>query len=138
MNLLCLIQNVREIVNGSTPPNVLTEDDSAIALDDSTWSLNNTPKGTPNDSKADLSLDKTDELYSYQSDDYPSDDVILLERLCRMGYFKGGHHLEEIMYLENIRRSQLLQILDKFRDVLITCESEDPAMALFYSQATSR
>lgn len=38
------------------------------------------------------------------------------------------------MYLENIRRSQLLQLLDKFRDVLITSECEDPAIALFYSQ----
>ncbi|XP_048515143.1 GATOR complex protein NPRL3 isoform X2 [Athalia rosae] len=55
------------------------------------------------------------------------------DKLCRLGYLKGGHHLEEIMYLENIRRSQLLQILDKFRDVLITCETEDPAIALFYS-----
>ncbi|XP_008214795.1 GATOR complex protein NPRL3 isoform X2 [Nasonia vitripennis] len=132
--------NIADAPNGlsSSPPDTLPEDESAVALDDGSWSLSVTPKGTPNDSKADISLDKTDDLYSYQSDGYPSDDIILLERLCRMGYFKGGHHLEEIMYLENIRRSQLLQILDKFRDVLITCESEDPAMALFYSQPASR
>lgn len=128
-------------VDPSTPADGLPEDDSAVVLDDGTWSLSDTPKGTPSDSKADMSLDrldKTEELYSYQSDGYPSDDIILLDRLCRMGYFKGGHHLEEIMYLENIRRSQLLQILDKFRDVLITCENEDPAMALFYSQPASQ
>ncbi|KAJ8673394.1 hypothetical protein QAD02_004656 [Eretmocerus hayati] len=129
---------VRDVVDGSSPLDGLPEDDSTAGLDDGTWSLGDTPKGTPNDSKADISLDKTDELYSYQSDGYPSDDVILLERLCRMGYFNGAHHLEEIMYLENICRSQLLQILDKFRDVLITCENEDPAMALFYSQSLSR
>ncbi|OXU17718.1 hypothetical protein TSAR_004729 [Trichomalopsis sarcophagae] len=122
--LFLTLQNIANAPNGlsSSPPDALSEDESAVALDDGSWSLSVTPKGTPNDSKADISLDKTDDLYSYQSDGYPSDVIILLERLCRMGYFKSGHHLEEIMYLENIRRSPLLQILDKFRDVLITCE----------------
>lgn len=50
------------------------------------------------------------------------------------GYFKGEHHLEEIMYFENLRRSQLLQLLDKFRDVLIIYETEDPAIATLYTQ----
>ncbi|XP_021939358.1 GATOR complex protein NPRL3 isoform X2 [Zootermopsis nevadensis] len=63
------------------------------------------------------------------------EDLLLLAQLCRMGYLRGCHHLEEIMYLENIRRSQLLQLLDKFRDVLVTCETEDPAIALFYSHS---
>ncbi|EFN77603.1 GATOR complex protein NPRL3 [Harpegnathos saltator] len=113
-----------------------THDTDAIEKSESTWSLNDTPKGTPTEIKEELSLtDKEDGLYDYQSEDYdiPSDDRKLLDRLCRLGYFNGGHHLEEIMYLENIRRSQLLQILDKFRDVLITSECEDPAIALFYS-----
>lgn len=57
--------------------------------------------------------------------------MALLARLCRKGYFKGEHHIEEIMYHENLRRSQLLQLLDKFRDVLITYEHEDPAIAMF-------
>lgn len=65
------------------------------------------------------------------------EDLHLLVRLCRQGYLRGCHHLEEIMYLENIRRSQLLQLLDKFRDVLITCETEDPAIAMFYSHSYS-
>lgn len=52
-----------------------------------------------------------------------------------LGYFKGEHHLEEIMYFENLRRSQLLQLLDKFRDVLIIYETEDPAIATLYTQA---
>lgn len=104
----------------------------------SSWSLNDISKGTTADIKEELSmtLHKENGIYDYPSEDYdiPSDDRKLLDRLCRLGYFNGGHHLEEIMYLENIRRSQLLQILDKFRDVLITSECEDPAIALFYSQ----
>ncbi|XP_014210296.1 GATOR complex protein NPRL3 [Copidosoma floridanum] len=127
--------NNQDASNG--PSNDIPSNGSVGVMESSTWSFTETSKASV-DSEKDINLDKTDELYLYQSDDYPSDDVILLERLCRMGYFKGGHHLEEIMYLENIRRSQLLQILDKFRDVLITCENEDPAMALFYSQPASR
>ncbi|KAH0950562.1 hypothetical protein HN011_003904 [Eciton burchellii] len=110
---------------------------STIEGNESIWNLNDTPKGTPTEIKEELSLtDKEDALYEYQSEDYeiPSDDRKLLDRLCRLGYFNGSYHLEEIMYLENIRRSQLLQLLDKFRDVLIISESEDPAIALFYSQ----
>lgn len=61
-----------------------------------------------------------------------TDDLKLLVRLVQQGYLHGMHHLEEIMYLENVRRSQLLQLLDKFRDVLITCETEDPAISMFY------
>ncbi|XP_014234692.1 GATOR complex protein NPRL3 [Trichogramma pretiosum] len=126
--------NTGDAIDGASPTDGLPDDESGAGLDESTWSLNSTLKGTPTESNTDMPQEKRDDIYSYQSDAYPSDDIILLERLCRLGYFKGGHHLEEIMYLENIRRSQLLQILDKFRDVLITSESEDPAMALFYSQ----
>ncbi|XP_046664623.1 GATOR complex protein NPRL3 [Homalodisca vitripennis] len=61
-----------------------------------------------------------------------ADDLKLLVRLVQQGYLHGTHHLEEIMYLENVRRSQLLQLLDKFREVLITCEMEDPAISMFY------
>ncbi|XP_017769595.1 PREDICTED: nitrogen permease regulator 3-like protein isoform X2 [Nicrophorus vespilloides] len=60
-----------------------------------------------------------------------TDDLRLFARLCRKKYFTGNHHIEEIMYLENLRRSQLLQLLDKFRDVLITYETEDPTIAMF-------
>ncbi|XP_045473013.1 GATOR complex protein NPRL3 [Harmonia axyridis] len=59
------------------------------------------------------------------------EDIRLFAKLCRRNYFKGEHHIEEIMYLENLRRSQLLQLLDKFRDVLLTYETEDPAIAMF-------
>ncbi|XP_077865259.1 GATOR1 complex protein NPRL3-like [Saccoglossus kowalevskii] len=53
------------------------------------------------------------------------EDLKLFARLCP--YFRGKHHLEEIMYYENLRRSQLLTLLDKFRDVLITCSHQDAA-----------
>lgn len=77
-----------------------------------------------------------DEIYEYSTDKFPipSEDIMMLDKFCKLGYFDGGHHIEEIMYLENIRRSQVLQILDKFRHILVTSEHEDPAIALFYSQ----
>lgn len=61
------------------------------------------------------------------------EDLSLMVKLWQAGYFKGEHHLEEIMYFENLRRSQLLQLLDKFRDVLILYETEDPAIASLYN-----
>lgn len=62
------------------------------------------------------------------------DDFRLLMRLLKQGYFAGINHIEEIMYLENIRRSELLQLLDKFKDVLVTVEMEDPTISNFYSR----
>jgi hypothetical protein len=56
-------------------------------------------------------------------------DVKMFARLSK--YFTGEHHIEEIMYRENVRRSQLLLLLDKFRDVLITCEKEDADINFF-------
>ncbi|XP_058832467.1 GATOR complex protein NPRL3 isoform X2 [Topomyia yanbarensis] len=61
------------------------------------------------------------------------EDLALMVRLWQAGYFKGEHHLEEIMYFENLRRSQLLQLVDKFRGVLIIYETEDPAIASLYT-----
>ncbi|KAG8508954.1 GATOR complex protein NPRL3, partial [Galemys pyrenaicus] len=46
-------------------------------------------------------------------------------------YFRGRHHLEEIMYHENARRSQLLALCDKFRAVLVVAAHEDPVIAVF-------
>lgn len=63
-----------------------------------------------------------------------AEDLALMVKLFQLGYFKGEHHLEEIMYFENLRRSQLLQLLDKFRDVLIIYETEDPSIASLYTQ----
>ncbi|XP_015784202.1 GATOR complex protein NPRL3 isoform X2 [Tetranychus urticae] len=51
------------------------------------------------------------------------EDLTLFAKLCH--YFDGKHHLEYIMHHENVKRSQLLAIIDKFRDVLFTCQHED-------------
>ncbi|CAD0197849.1 unnamed protein product [Chrysodeixis includens] len=61
-----------------------------------------------------------------------TDDLLLLAQLHKKGYFRGEQHLEEIMFMENVSRSQLMQLLDKFKDVLITFETEDPAVAMLY------
>lgn len=46
-------------------------------------------------------------------------------------YFRGRHHLEEIMYNENVRRSHLLMLFDKFRSVLVVTSHEDPVISVF-------
>ncbi|XP_061718141.1 GATOR complex protein NPRL3 [Cydia pomonella] len=61
-----------------------------------------------------------------------TDDLLLLAQLHKKGYLRGEQHLEEIMFMENVTRSQLMQLLDKFKDVLITFETEDPAVAMLY------
>eukprot|EP00088_Acartia_fossae_P065916 TRINITY_DN8141_c0_g1_i1.p1 TRINITY_DN8141_c0_g1~~TRINITY_DN8141_c0_g1_i1.p1 ORF type:complete len:626 (-),score=98.49 TRINITY_DN8141_c0_g1_i1:146-2023(-) len=58
------------------------------------------------------------------------DDLARFISLCR--YFRGFHHLEEIMYLENLRRSTLLNIVDRFADLLIKTEHEDPVVCKFF------
>ncbi|EDO44918.1 predicted protein [Nematostella vectensis] len=60
------------------------------------------------------------------------EDLKLFARLAP--YFRGRHHLEEIMYYENLRRSQLLTLMDKFRDVLYLCQHEDPSTACFHNR----
>jgi hypothetical protein len=55
------------------------------------------------------------------------EDLKLFAKLCP--YFNGRHHLEDIMYYENVRRSQLLALIDKFRDVLFTCQYEDASVS---------
>ncbi|XP_061404914.1 GATOR1 complex protein NPRL3 isoform X1 [Lethenteron reissneri] len=59
------------------------------------------------------------------------EDLRLFARL--LPYFRGYHHLEEIMYHENVRRSQLLTLIDKFRSVLVVLTHEDPIISIFHS-----
>ena len=54
--------------------------------------------------------------------------LTLYIRLCR--YFHGSHHLEEIMLIENMSRSQLLTLIDKFGEVLVTCTLPEHSAAL--------
>lgn len=57
------------------------------------------------------------------------EDLKLFAKLCV--YFRGRHHLEEMMYRANLRRSQLLHLIEKFRPVLITCQHPDDSITLF-------
>ncbi|XP_045066723.1 LOW QUALITY PROTEIN: GATOR complex protein NPRL3-like [Coregonus clupeaformis] len=59
------------------------------------------------------------------------EDLRMFARLLH--YFRGHHHLEEIMYNENMRRSQLKTLFDKFRSVLVVISHEDPVISLFQS-----
>ncbi|QQP57595.1 Putative Nitrogen permease regulator 3 protein [Caligus rogercresseyi] len=59
------------------------------------------------------------------------EDLKLFARLA--GYFRGIYHLEEIMYHENLRRSQLLQIMSKFKPILICHTQEDTAVTTYYN-----
>ncbi|XP_071976907.1 GATOR1 complex protein NPRL3 isoform X2 [Engystomops pustulosus] len=59
------------------------------------------------------------------------EDLKMFARLLH--YFRGQHHLEEIMYNENMRRSQLLMLFDKFRSVLVVTNHEDPVISVFQS-----
>lgn len=46
----------------------------------------------------------------------------LFKKLCI--YFRGSHHLEEIMYRENITRSELRAVLSTFSDIAVSCLHE--------------
>nr|XP_005306209.1 GATOR complex protein NPRL3 isoform X4 [Chrysemys picta bellii] len=59
------------------------------------------------------------------------EDLRMFARLLH--YFRGQHHLEEIMYNENMRRSQLVMLFDKFRSVLVVTNHEDPVISVFQS-----
>lgn len=59
------------------------------------------------------------------------EDLRMFARLLH--YFRGRHHLEEIMYNENMRRSHLLMLFDKFRSVLVVANHEDPVISIFQS-----
>ncbi|XP_035384958.1 GATOR complex protein NPRL3 isoform X1 [Electrophorus electricus] len=59
------------------------------------------------------------------------EDLRMFARLLH--YFRGHHHLEEIMYNENMRRSQLKTLFDKFHSVLVVTNHEDPIISLFQS-----
>lgn len=60
------------------------------------------------------------------------EDLAMFCKFFKKGYLSGKNHLEDIMYFENLRRSQLVCLLDKFREVLVFCEMEDSAISMFY------
>jgi hypothetical protein len=59
-----------------------------------------------------------------------------LVKFAQVGVFMNGkYHIEEIMYHSDLRRSQLLQIIDKFRNIIVRHEHEDPALTMYYDEA---
>lgn len=60
------------------------------------------------------------------------DDMKLFLHFFKQGYFNGTHHIEEIMYLENKSRSNIYQLIDKFRQLIVTCDIEDAYISQFY------
>lgn len=57
------------------------------------------------------------------------EDLLLLERLSK--YLNGYFHLEAIMFYENIRRSQLVALIDKFRDILLIKQHDEADIAFW-------
>ena len=49
-------------------------------------------------------------------------------------YWRGEHHLEEIMYHENCTRNEVLQCIDKFSSLIVKYEHEDPVVNKYWSQ----
>lgn len=76
--------------------------------------------------QAGLSLSAAKNVLSIPSSRNP-DDLKLLVRLSP--YFDGKHHVEDVMFFENLERSQVLILCDKFRDILFTCHYEDVAVS---------
>lgn len=77
-------------------------------------------------SRAGLTRTEVRNILSIPSSRNP-DDLKLLVRL--LPYFNGKHHIEDIMFFENLERSQILILCDKFRHVLFTCHYEDVAVS---------
>lgn len=55
-------------------------------------------------------------------------DRQLFERLATNKYFDGKRHLEDVMYYEDVQRNELTSLIDKFSDVLFSCEHDDTAI----------
>ncbi|KAL1464710.1 hypothetical protein WDU94_004334 [Cyamophila willieti] len=60
------------------------------------------------------------------------DDLKLFLHFFKQGYLRGTHHIEEIMYLENKTRAQICQLIDKLRQLIVTCDIEDSYINQFY------
>uniref|UniRef100_A0A8D8M0J9 GATOR complex protein NPRL3 n=1 Tax=Cacopsylla melanoneura TaxID=428564 RepID=A0A8D8M0J9_9HEMI len=60
------------------------------------------------------------------------EDLKLFLHFFKQGYLKGTHHIEEIMYLENKTRAQICQLIDKLRQLIVTCDIEDSYISQFY------
>lgn len=75
----------------------------------------------------------TELMIQWNSGSQPIFLCVMLTASRLLHYFRGHHHLEEIMYNENMRRSQLKTLFDKFRSVLVVTNHEDPIISIFQS-----
>ena len=85
------------------------------------------------DNSTSISLDQLPKEYRHLLDAVDAarhpEDLFLFLKLLK--YFDGVHHLEEIMYRENLVRFELITILDKFNPLLRTSVREDEIAAAF-------
>jgi len=95
------------------------------------FNMKNNVKDEIDDVLSNLSDENRDKILSVPASKN-SDELRLFLDLLK--YFDGNHHLEEIMYDENIGRGALVQIIDKFRTILIKHEHEDPAISMYFKQ----
>lgn len=67
-------------------------------------------------------------LFTDQERDYlakiakPNPVFLLFKRLCV--YFHGQHHLEEIMWRENLSRGELRTVVSTYQDIIVCCTHE--------------
>ena len=63
-----------------------------------------------------------------------ADTADLLQFVRFSKYMRGDHHIEDMMYHENCTRYELLQCIDKFSNILIKHEHEDPVVTKYWSK----
>ena len=68
------------------------------------------------------------ELLSLVEADLNRNEILLFLRL--RPHFLGKRHMEDIMYYENVRRADVMALLEKFEKVLFACFYEDTAVSL--------
>ena len=73
----------------------------------------------------DYQVNEKDQHYIFKSFENKSEhDIRLFMQL--MPYFNGLSNMEAIIYSEQLIRSELVTFLDKFKDLLIVSNYEDP------------
>lgn len=90
----------------------------------------------------DSDADVTEDVETILAAFHPADQAEILKittdknelaKFAQVAIFMNGkYHIEEIMYHTNCRRAHLLQIIDKFRNIIVRSEHEDPALTMYY------
>lgn len=118
-----------------SPISEKSDDTDGIVMNDFiTNTLENPSKNNADDILSHLSADEKDAVLAVPASKN-LEDLQLFVDLSK--YFDGKHHIEEMMYHENIGRSALVQLIDKFRSILIKHEHEDPAVSMYFRKMES-